>query len=597
MRTFLRDVLLIIRPFGLRRLVWVGVLVIAQAVAQIAAVFSLLPFLSAAADMAQFRRSAVGSTFISVMGDGSNERIIIVAGIVSLVILIGGNLTTLLAEHVRTQYAHQLGHWMRIRLLANVLERRYEYFLGVNSSVLLKNLIEDVGTFAQNMLLPALDVVARGVMVVLLGLSILILEPVVFAFAVGTMAVYFLVVIRPIRRRAAKTSDRVQHDIRAVYFSVYQVLSGVKPILASDRQPYFVDRVEGASAAVSKEMSLIPIYAAVPRSGLEILVFGGLIVWVLVTLISGGDMVSMMPRVGLIAIIAYRLMPSLQVLFGQTMTITSSRQAMEEVLQLLREQPAMAVRSEIASTKPKALEWHDTLQFEGVGFSYAGADRQALKNISFTVRKGESVAFVGATGSGKSTLIDLLLGLLQPGEGRILVDGKLLDAERAPHWRRAVGYVPQDLFLYDATIAENIAFGRKPEELDFERVKASAAIAHAAEFIERQDPAGYSAMVGERGVRLSGGQRQRLALARALYDAPSTLVLDEATSALDPNTEKSVVASLSKMHEKLTTITVTHRLNTIRNCDRIYFISHGEIVASGTYEELQQHANFETFSQ
>jgi ATP-binding cassette subfamily C protein len=601
MKSFARSIFGLVRPFGLRRLAIVFAFTLAQGVTQLLAVFSLLPFLNAAANIEHFRTTQFGRAFAALAHADTDRKLILSAGLLSLIILILSNAVTLLAEYVRGKYAYRFGHWLRMQLLRKLMLRKYEYFLSVNSSVLLKHLVDDISVLVANILVPSLDVISRAIIVVLLALTILVFEPKIFFGSLVILALYYALAIRPIRMRASGTSDRSMTFIRGLYLEVYQTLSGVKPILASDRQTSFVRRCEEASRAYSEEIPRVPIYGAIPRAGLEVLVFGGLISWVLITVLSGGDLVMLMPRVGLIAVVAYRLMPSLQLLLGQTMTITASRQALDEVLRLLDEQHlqvASAKSRDLETVEPwvAPLEWHDAIRFENVTFQYAGGEAPALDQASFEIRKGQRVAFVGPTGSGKSTLIDLLLGLLHPTSGRICIDTQELTPDLCRAWRRALGYVPQDLFLYDASIAENIAFGLRDGEFDPVRVREAAGIAHATEFIERQSSEGFAANVGERGTWLSGGQRQRIALARALYERPNLLVLDEATSALDPRTEEGVVASLADTHDKLTVVTITHRLGTIRDYDVIHFVRAGKIVAAGTYDELQKLDIFQEFS-
>ncbi|MEO5705649.1 MAG: ABC transporter ATP-binding protein, partial [Alteraurantiacibacter sp.] len=569
-----------------------------QAIMQLAAVFSLLPFLGAAADMETFRQSRAGGLLLTIIGDGSDRYVIMATGLISLAVLVIGNGVSLAAEYVRANYAQSLGNWLRGRLLELICDRRYEYFQSINSSLLVKNIIDDVTTFVQGTVSPSLDILARGCLTLLLGTALVIVEPVIALSSVLVLGLYFLA-IRPIRRGASRISNGILTNTKALYFRVSQMLVGIKPILATDNQLHFIDHCVEASRGLAHHCARIPVYTAIPRIGLEVVVFGGLIVWLLANLAAGEDIVALMPRIGLIAIVAYRLMPSLQLISSQTMIIASTRQAMDEITRIFDEQERFSTRGDstgVRQARVPADDWHESLQFDNVSFGYAGAESLALKNVCFAISKGEHVAFVGHTGSGKSTMIDLILGLLQPTSGAILIDGKPLDPHTAPGWRRMVGYVPQDVFLHDASIAENIAFGRSPAELAMEQVRRVAGIAHAVDFIEQHDAIGYDAQVGERGVRLSGGQRQRLALARALYETPNVLVLDEATSALDPQTEKSVVATLAATHEKLTVITVTHRLSTIREYDRIYFLDHGVIVASGSYAELQQHPQFKKFS-
>lgn len=570
-------------------------LVLAQAVLQTLAVFSLIPFLGAAADIQAFRHSRPGSMLLSAIGGGSDQRLLVWTGALSLAMLVASNLLALAAEYTRSHYAYLVGHRLRVRLLSDLLDRRYEYFLGINSSILLKKLVDDTGRVAELMVLPALDIAARAMLVILMAGALVVVEPLIVVGGAGLVLLYYFLVIRPLRRRAKASSEAFKQNVRSLYLEVTQTLNAAKPILAAGRKAWFVARAARISQRHAAEMPRMLLYASIPRTGLEVLVFGGMIAWVLATLLGGGNLVAMMPRVGLIAIVAYRVMPSIQLIFMQLATMASSGQALEEVSELLREQPAMADAGEAQEhTGPvEPMHWEGDIRFDKVSFTYAGANEPALADISFTIGKGQHVAFVGPTGSGKSTLIDLILGLLHPTSGRILVDGEPLVPATMPAWRQAMGYVPQELFLLDDTIARNISFGAGEGEGARKRILEVAGIAQAHQFVEQGQPHGFDTVVGERGVRLSGGQRQRLALARALFGRPNVLVLDEATSALDPITEQKVVGALANEHDRLTVITVTHRLNTVKDYDCIHYVEHGRIVASGDYASLMQsHAFF-----
>ena len=583
-----RELYAIVRPSGRRQIAAVIALMVFQAVIQTFAVFSLIPLLSAAADMARFRASRLGNLFVEAIGGGSDQRVLLWAGIISLAILISGNVIGLVAEYIRFRFAYRVAHRLRVQLIGNLLDRRYEYFTRVNASILLKNLVEDTSLVASQLISPALDVIARLLLVVLLVALVLAVEPLIVLGGTVVMVLYYFAVMKPVRRRAEATSDMMKEAIRKLYFEFYQILGGVKPILATGRKANFVARAKRASWATTEEMPSIPMYSAIPRSGLEVLVFGGMIAWLLIALVGGTNLVTLLPRIGLVAVVAYRLMPSIQLLVAQFGAMSAARQALEEVSGLLDEQASLSavVPGERTAALAEPLAWAHEIRFEEVGLTYAGASEPAIAGVSFTLPKGSKVAFVGPTGSGKSTLIDLLLGLLEPTQGRILIDGAPLDHAAMPAWRRAVGYVPQELFLLDGSVAENIAFGIDAATLDRSRVEAVADIAQAREFIEDGRSDGFDALVGERGVRLSGGQRQRLALARALYGQPNILVLDEATSALDSATERKVVAALADAHDQLTVVTVTHRLGTVRDYDCIHYVEQGRIVASGDFASL-----------
>ena len=587
----LKDLHRIVRPSGLKRLAGVLAVTFLQAAVQTVAVFSLMPFLSAVADIAAFRHSLAGRAFIRIVGEGSDSRLMLIAGLASLATLIVGNVLALIGEDARSRYAHSIAQDLRTSLIAQVMSRRYSYFLGVNSSVLLKHLIDDVGRVASEIVLPALDLASRTLVVVLMAGCVLFVEPSIIVVGAVVVLLFNIGVMKPIRRRALANSDGIMQGLRQLHFEMFQTLGGVKQIIASDRQDYFVNRVSHASGKVTRAMARVPLYAAIPRSGFEVLVFGGMIIWVLSAIVAGENLTTLMPRIGFIAVVAYRMMPSLQIMFAQAAMMNSARQALVEVTRLIDEQEAFSARGPrpaeaLVPGNGDRLGWSRHIRFEDVTFRYDGASEPAIRHLDLTIGKGQRVAFVGSTGSGKSTLIDLLIGLLTPTSGRILIDDEPLTFDNMHLWRRIMGYVPQDLFLLDASIAENVAFGCAAGAVDRAKVLRVAELAQARDFVETGQPDGFDTVVGERGVRLSGGQRQRLALARALYFDPNVLILDEATSALDPVTERKVTEALRRDGADMTVITVAHRISTVMDYDVIHYMENGRIVFSGGYQAL-----------
>jgi ATP-binding cassette subfamily B protein len=294
-----------------------------------------------------------------------------------------------------------------------------------------------------------------------------------------------------------------------------------------------------------------------------------------------GGLATALPVLGALAVGAQRLLPALQQGYNAWSSVASCEASLEKTLQLL-DQPLPA---ELLQPAPAPLQFQDAVRFNCVRFRYTSDGPWVLNDLEFTIRKGSRVGLVGSTGSGKSTTLDLLMGLLMPTEGELLVDGEPVIGNRVRAWQRSIAHVPQSIYLADASLAENIAFGVPREAIDLERVKQAAAQAQIAEFIEGR-PEGYDISVGERGVRLSGGQRQRIGIARALYKQASVLVFDEATSALDNATEQSVMDAISGLDRDLTIVLIAHRLTTVRRCDTIIELEHGRLVAQGTYEQL-----------
>src|SRR5438034_1470846 len=316
----------------------------------------------------------------------------------------------------------------------------------------------------------------------------------------------------------------------------------------------------------------MPIFNSA-RYVVEPLAFGGLVVAVLLLAARGRDFSDILPNLGVMALAGYRLLPSLQLLYSQLTQVSSMRHAVDEVYdEFVAVETDRSISAAISSdvlARAKPFAWNDAITLREISFRYPGVSRPAVDGISLIIAKNTSLGVIGPTGSGKSTLVDLLLALYQPMAGELLIDGRPLTPALVPAWQAAIGYVPQDIFLIDDTIARNVAFGLPDEKIDHARLREACAMAQILDFIKAELANGFDTTVGERGIRLSGGQRQRIGLARALYHRPSLLILDEATSALDVATEARLLNALRSLSGKLTMIVAAHRLSAVANCEQV----------------------------
>jgi ATP-binding cassette subfamily C protein len=335
------------------------------------------------------------------------------------------------------------------------------------------------------------------------------------------------------------------------------------------RGQYFMGKALFHSEEIGKAQSMIPIYSNGPRYMIEPIAFGGLVAIVIVLALQGRPFSDILPNLSVMALAAYKLLPTLQLLYSQLVTVAASNytltQLEEEILQI--ESDTSDISSPAKNNAP--LRFEQEIRMEGITFCYASGNQPILKNFNLTIGKNESIGIAGPSGSGKSTLVDLILGLHTPQGGAVTIDGVPISISNMTSWRRMIGYVPQDIYLLDETIAENIAFGIPLDQIGEKALREAADGAQILDFIERELPQGFNTVVGERGVRLSGGQRQRIGLARALYHKPQILILDEATSALDHATEAAVMETIHKLQGTLTMITIAHRLSTLERCNRV----------------------------
>ncbi len=570
-RSLIRRVLFLARPYGRKRLATVFAFSMAQGAFQVIGVSSIFPFLALAADPGRFRESGAGAWLLSHLPPLSDGQLLMLAGIFALLMLFLSNGINIAAEVNRSHYARGFAHWLRSGLLRKIASRPYAYFLKQNSGVLLKKVNNDVNQYTNQVLLPLLDSFARAITVFFLLLTLLIIDPWVALGASALFGVFYFGVFRFLGKRRREISEGVKVANRGIMRESQQLLGGIKPIKVHRAEEPFMTSFRRHSEKQAKLTAWMPLYQNGPRYLIEPLAFGALVVLVLIYSAQGQDLISLLPVLGVMALAGYRLLPALQLLYGQATILSTTLHALDEVYEEF-----IAVEKDLApeidETKnrfaaPPPLEWHTAITMENLCFQYPGTAKPVIGNLNLTIPKNSSLGIVGTTGSGKSTLVDLILGLHQPTSGRILIDGVPLTPENRRAWRGGIGYVPQDIFLIDDTLAANIAFGVPKEDFDSGRLIEAAKAAQILDFIENL-PKQWESRVGERGVRLSGGQRQRIGLARALYQRPSLLILDEATSALDIETESEVMKAINALNGFITMLIIAHRLSTIERCEQ-----------------------------
>ena len=558
----------LIRPYGRKAPLMLLAVILLQGIMQVVGVTSIFPFLAVASDPEAFRQSGLGKSLLARLPEMTNLQLLVWAGIGSISILVLSNAVNLLGEHARSRYAQRLGHSIRMDLLARLASKPWSYFLTANTAVLLKKLNFDVNHMALCVVVPVLEALSRAVSALLLIGTLIAINWKIALGAAVAFGVYYLLVYSFLRARMHAASERLKWANRGVISESQQLLTGIKIIKVHAAEDVFLRRFERHSSEQSRTNTFVPLYMSAPKYILEPLAFGGIILVVILYAAGGSDLGAIIPTLGMIGLAGFRLLPAMQLLYGQIAQVDSARYSLDEVLEEFADTQGESAVAPAAGGKAVAdLPFEREISVRNLGFSYETSRQPVLSGLSFTLTKNSSLAIVGKTGSGKSTLIDLLMGLQSPTEGTISIDGKVLDAGLIPAWQRGIGYVPQDVFLIDDTVARNIALGVEDGEIDQKLLHEVAAAAHVLDFVT-QLPQGFATEVGERGVRLSGGQKQRIALARALYRRPQVLILDEATSALDVETEAAVVEAINSLSGKITMVVVAHRLSTVERCEQ-----------------------------
>jgi ATP-binding cassette subfamily B protein len=492
--------------------------------------------------------------------------------------LIAGGIRLLLLW-VSTLLAFASGADLSIDVYRRTLYQPYRVHLARNSSEVISSMTNKVTAVMFMVLLPLLTIVSSIVLLVAIALALIAIDPVVaLGTTVGLGAIYGLITWMS-RRVLHRNSHRIAYEQSQVVKSLQEGLGGIRDVLLDGTQPVFCEVYRRADHTLRHAQAINVFIGSSPRFAMEAL--GMVLIAALAYGLSrqAGGIATVLPVLGALALGAQRLVPALQHSYGAWASIAGSHASLADIIELL-DQPLPS-----DMLQPAPLPFQNAIRLNAVRFRYTSDGPWVLDGLNLTIFKGARVGFVGTTGSGKSTTLDLLMGLLIPIEGELLVDGQPLIGNRVRAWQRTIAHVPQSIYLADTTLAENIAFGVPREAIDLARVRQAARQAQIADFIESR-PEGYHAFVGERGIRLSGGQRQRIGIARALYKQASVLVFDEATSALDSVTEHSVMDGIEELNRDLTILLIAHRLTTVRRCDTIVELEHGQVVAQGTFEQL-----------
>ena len=488
-----------------------------------------------------------------------------------------------LSVYLISLFARQVNMAFAMARLQRYLLQPYEWFLQQHSADLSKSVLQEINEIVNGSVAPSLRIISNGFLIFLLAGFLLLIQP----LGAVMIAIVFGTSFWAIDRRVRHHIDEMGRDQRRANRERHQVtreaLTGIKEVKVMSLEALYLERFFGPSRRLATYQARLQLISEMPRFALEALTFGGMLaftLWLLWT--SEGQLGAVVPVMGAFAFAALRLMPPAQSLFRDIALMRFGRAALAGLLEDL----ADAGADRMPEGDPERLTFARDLSFENVSFHYPMTEQAALKNVSIEIEAGTTVGLMGPSGAGKSTMIDLILGLVRPSSGRILVDGVAIDQTNRQGWQRNVSFVPQSIFLFDDTIAANIAHGITGGEVDRDRVRHAANLAHIDEFVQTL-PEGYDSLVGDAGMRLSGGQRQRVGIARALHLGRDVLVFDEATSALDAKTERNIMESIRSFSGTKTLILVSHRLSTLAHCDKIFILDGGLIEDSGTYSELK----------
>ena len=560
-------------------------MILIMAFLQMIGVASVMPFVKVLSNPEVFQNNPYLSDIYDYLGFSSTRSFMFFLGFVMLAILLGAVVFKALTNYVMLRYTHMRGYSLSRKLVQAYLRQPYAWFLDRHSADLGKSILSEASQVIQGALLPVMKFIAGvAVLIALIGLLIAVEPLMALAVALGlggTYALLYYVVRKYLDRIGA---ERVKAN-KERFQAVQEAFGGIKEVKVSGLEAPFLKRFEPPAKRFARVQANANILGQLPRFALQAIAYGGAFIIILYMMGRPGGLQEALPVLAVYLLAGQKLLPALSEAYKNLAKLRFTGPAIDALHKDLMGLDAGSGKLS-KMTQPEPLGMEQSLKLDHVFYTYPKAHGPALHDLTLEIPARTTVGLVGATGSGKTTTVDVILGLLWPQQGQLLVDDKPINLQNLRAWQRTLGYVPQHIYLADETVAGNIAFGIPAEEVDMQAVEGAARTAELHEFVTRELSNGYDTLVGERGVRLSGGQRQRIGIARALYHNPPVLIMDEATSALDNVTEKQVMQSISRMKGERTIILIAHRLSTVQDCDMIYFLDHGELQASGTYREL-----------
>jgi ATP-binding cassette, subfamily B, bacterial PglK len=564
-------------------------LVIFMAILETAGIASVMPLLSVVGNPILIETNQNLNYFfiqLGKLGLSTYDEFIIMLGGISFLLIVFSSIYRIITFHVMNRFTESMRYKISANLLYVYFGQKYEFFLNRHSSELTKCITSEVDHIIVGIFRPVISMFAYVFVTSFIVLFLVYSNPKIAFITAGSIGFFYFLFFFLINGKLKKLGEKLVFSNKERFKIAAEALSSIKLLKLTGCEARYLELYRSSSKEFSLPLSKNLTLTMLPKFFVEALAFGGVIVLVITLIITRGGVSSnalgsVLPVVGLYVFAAYRLQPAFQSIFNGVSALRFGAEAVNNIFNDIH----MKFDDHPAQTFSK-LAFKRKISFENLSFVYPNSDREGLSDINFNIPFGSSIGIVGCTGAGKTTLVDILLGLLLPTRGSITVDDETLDQSNIRSWQNTLGYVPQEITLFDSSIGENIAMGVPRNQINWSSVENCAKMAQIHDFITFNLPDKYETTVGERGVRLSGGQRQRIGIARALYNNPQVLVFDEATSALDLETEKTVIEAIKNLSNDRTVITIAHRLSTVKNCDQIIMLDEGKIKKIGDYASV-----------
>ena len=574
----------LLTPNQRKRFYLLQFLVILMAFMEIIGVASIIPFMALVGDMTQLQQETFYAQVYQASGIESESEFVVILGIGVVVTLFVSGTISLFTTWRLCMFGTQLGTELSTRLYTHYIKQNWLFHASVNSAKLTKKIVNETNRVSGGIILPLMQMNARVVFTLFMVISIFIYDPRVAIVGLSVFAIVYLILFKIVKRSLERNGKAISQIFSKRYRLNNEGFGGIKDLLLLGRGDNFIESFNQTSKSLAHSQGTINALAQVPRYFIELVAFGSMMTITLYLISSyDGNLGMILPTLSLYTLAAFKLLPAIQNIYANVAAIKGNIAAFESIHDDL-----------IWSSKPKALIQESKQSFlrvkhqislNNITFTYPDKTKSTLQKINMSILANSVIGIVGPSGSGKSTLINILLGLIEPQQGEMKIDNTILNYKNRRSWQNTIGFVAQDIFLSDRSIAENVAFGISKNEINLDKVKKALELSHLTELLQSLEQGIYTP-VGERGVKLSGGQSQRIGIARALYHEAEILVFDEATSSLDGISERRVMDAIHEFGGQKTIIMIAHRIKTVQNCNEIFYIDKGRVVDQGTYKEL-----------
>ena len=585
MQTF-KKLLDLLTPYERKQASLLLFMILLMALLDMIGVVSIVPFMAVLTNPDLIETNLILNIMFQkskMFGVENNQQFLFALGILVFMLLIISLAFKALTTYQQLRFVQMRQFSIGKRLVEGYLHQPYSWFLNRNSADLGKTILAEVSQVVGSGVKPLMELIAKGLVAIAL-ITLLVLTDPKLALVIGSLfiGIYGLIFYFSSNYLNQIGKGRLKSN-QLRFMSLSEAFGATKEIKVGGLEKVYIKRFSDSAQIFARTTASSQVLGQLPRFALEAVAFGGIILMILYLMLQKGSFNNALPIISLYVFAGYRLMPALQQIYASFTQLTFVGPSLE------------ALSKDIKNLKPfnsnqdqGVLSLNKEITLKNIHYNYPNSSRATLKDINLSIPAKTTVGLVGATGSGKTTTVDIILGLLEAQKGTLEVDGEIITKQNSRAWQRSIGYVPQHIFLSDDTVAANIAFGTNPKDINLEAVEHVSKIANLHDFVINELPLQYQTTIGENGIRLSGGQRQRIGIARALYHDPQLLILDEATSALDNLTEQAVVEAVHKLKKKITIIMIAHRLSTIKKCDNILLLEKGELKEQGTFEKLIQ---------